>query len=229
MACLHPDLAPAMALLPSDRPLVLFTRHSVREHAPNGIAGYHLPLTEEGVRLAEEWGRQLRWPLHALHSSPVGRCVDTALALARGAGHDHLEVRHSFNLVEPGCYVHAVGRVGPLFLQLGPLAFANRHLQEPLTGILTPEQGAAKLLRHLQEELGPPGSLTVHVTHDTILAAFIYHLLERESLDEDDWPWMLEGAWLWFDDPDTVCWVWRGEAGRRNIAALRRHLDQLPG
>lgn len=229
MARLHPDLAPAMALLPDDRPLVLFTRHSVREPAPNGIAGYDLPLTEEGVRLAEAWGGQLRWPLHALHSSPVGRCVDTALALARGAGRAGLEVRHSFNLVEPGCYVHAVGHVGPLFLQLGPVAFANRHLQEPLTGILSPEQGAAKLLKHFRDELGPPGTLTVHVSHDTILAAFIYHLLGRDSLAEDDWPWMLEGAWLWFEDDDTVCWVWRGAPGRRNIAPLRAHLDSLPG
>lgn len=228
MARLHPALAPAMALLPDNRPLVLLTRHSVREAAPNGIAGYELPLTEEGVRLAEEWGRQLRWPLHALHSSPVGRCVDTAAAIARGAAVPDPDIRTTFRLVEPGCYVHAVGQVGPLFLQLGPLAFANRHLQEPLEGILSPAQGAARLLHHLQEEMGAPGSLTVHVTHDTILAAFIYHLMGRNSLQEDDWPWMLEGAWLWFDDPDTVCWVWRGEAGRRNIAPLRAHLDALP-
>lgn len=229
MARLHPDLAPAMALLPTNRPLVLFTRHSVREEAPNGVASYDLPLTEEGVRLAEAWGAQLPWPLHELHSSPVGRCVDTAAALARGAGRHGLEVRKSFKLVEPGCYVHAIGHVGPLFLQLGPLAFANRHFRESLHGILTPEQGAAKLLQHLQAEQGPAGSLTVHVTHDTILAAFIYHLLGRDSLDADDWPWMLEGAWLWFEDPDTVCWVWRGAPGRRNIAPLRAHLDSLPG
>ena len=55
--------------------------------------------------------------------------------------------------------------------------------------------------------LGPAGSLTVHVTHDTILAAFIYHLIGRDHLREQDWPWMLEGAWLWFEEPDTVCWI----------------------
>lgn len=221
MARLHPTLAPAMALLPTDRPLALLTRHSVRESAPNGIATYDLPLTPEGVRLAEEWGGQLPWPLHGLHSSPVGRCVATAVALARGAGRAELEIRTSPHLVEPGCYVHSLGQVGPLFLQLGPLAFANRHLREPLPGILTPEQGGARLLRHLQEQMGPPGTLSVHVTHDTILAAFIYHLLGRVSLVEADWPWMLEGAWLWFEDDDTVRWVWRGEPGRRNIAPYR--------
>lgn len=218
MAELHPDLAPAMALLPADRPLLLLTRHSVREPAPNGIATYDLPLTLEGVALAEHWGRQWQRPLHGLYSSPVGRCVDTATALARGAGLPDLAVTTTDMLMEPGCYVHSIGHVGPLFLQLGPLAFANRHLREPLQGILSPAAGAERLLRHLHESQGRAGSVTVHVTHDTILAAFVYHLMGREHLQEEDWPWMLEGVWLWFEDVDTVCWVWRGEQGQHIIA-----------
>jgi broad specificity phosphatase PhoE len=221
MAKLHPALAPAMTLLPRDRPLTLLTRHSVREPAVNGIASYDLPLTPEGIQLAEDWGRQLPWPLHSLHSSPVERCVDTAMALARGAGQSGLAVKTCYTLVEPGCYVHSIGQAGPLFLQLGPLAFANRHLSEELEGILSPEQGGAKLLRHLYEHQGPAGTLTVHVTHDTILAAFIYHLMGHAPLRDEDWPWMMEGAWVWFDDADTVRWVWRGEFGQRNIAAYR--------
>ena len=217
MAELHPALAPAMALLPSDRPVVLLTRHSVREPAPNGIASYDLPLTPEGVALAEFWGGQWQRPLHSLYSSPVGRCVDTATALARGAGIPDLMVKTTYMLVEPGCYVQSIGHVGPLFLQLGPLAFANRHLREALPGFLSPEAGAERLLQHLYESQGRPGSITVHVTHDTILAAFIYHLLGREHLQEDDWPWMLEGAWLWFHDADTVRWIWRGKLGQRTI------------
>lgn len=220
MAQLHPGLSAGLGLLPMDRPLALLTRHSVREQAPNGIASYDLPLTPEGVRLAEEWGRQLPYPLHALHSSPVGRCVDTAKAMARGAGATDLEVRHSPLLVEPGCFVQSVGKVGPLFLQLGPLAFANRHLGAPLEGLLSPADGVARLLQHLATQMGPAGSLSVHVTHDTILAAFVYHLLGRDRLHEDDWPWMLEGAWIWFDDDDSVNWIWRGQPGRRSMIRL---------
>lgn len=225
MAELHPGLSASLAMLPTDRALTLLTRHSVREQAPNGIASYDLPLTEEGVRLAEEWGRQLPRELTSLHSSPVGRCVDTARALARGAGVSDMAVQHSPLLVEPGCFVQSVGRVGPLFLQLGPLAFANRHLKEPLEGLLSPADGTARLLQHLLASQGDVGSLTVHVTHDTILAAFIYHLLERAHLHEDDWPWMLEGAWLWFDGDETVNWIWRGQHGRRDI----RHYDMNSG
>lgn len=216
MTALHPSLAPALALLPPDRPLALLTRHSIRESAPNGIATYDLPLTPEGVALAESWGGMLGRPLHSLHSSPVGRCVDTAHAMARGAGHS-LQVQTTPHLVEPGCYVQNLRRVGPLFLSLGPLAFANRHLNESLDGILSPREGCARLLSHLQEHQGPAGSVSVHVTHDTILAAFIYHLIGRQHLDEEDWPWMMEGAWIWFEG-DEVHWVWRGELGRRRTA-----------
>lgn len=214
---LHPAQLAGVAELPPDRPLLLLTRHSLRESAAHGVATYDLPLTAEGVALAEAWGERLPFPLHSLHSSPVGRCLDTAAALARGAGRE-LEIATSTALVEPGCYVHSLGQVGPLFLRLGPLAFANRHLQEPLEGILSPAEGCAKLLAHLHAEQGPPGQLSVHVTHDTILAAFVYHLMGRSALADEDWPWMMEGAWLWFDD-EAVHWVWRGTAGARALAA----------
>lgn len=219
MASLHPSQHSGLALAPADSPLILLTRHSVREFAPNGIAGYDLPLTEEGVALAEDWGSQLSRPLHAFHSSPVGRCMDTARAMMRGAGLA-LDIQASMNLVEPGCYVHGVHEIGPLFLQLGPLAFANRHFTEELPGILSPADGAAKIVRYLQANQGPAGSLTVHVTHDTILAAFMYFLLRSRQITEADWPWMMEGAWLWFDADQDLHWVWRGQPGRRALSAL---------
>lgn len=220
MANLHPLQHSGLALAPEESSLILLTRHSVRELTPNGIAGYDLPLTAEGVALAEQWGTQLSRPLHAFHSSPVGRCMDTARAMMRGAGLLGQDVNMSMNLVEPGCYVHGVHQIGPLFLQLGPLAFANRHMNETLPGILNPAAGAAKLLRHLQAHQGPAGSLTVHVTHDTILAAFIYYLMEKRQISEEDWPWMMEGAWLWFDRQDMLHWVWRGQLGRQALVPL---------
>lgn len=219
MALLHPALRAGMTLLPSDRPLTLLTRHSVRELAANGVATYDLPLTPEGIVLAEQWGGQLGLPLHAFYSSPVGRCMDTARAMARGAGRE-FEVQISMTLVEPGCFVHGIFEVGPLFLKLGPLAFANRHFQEPMPGILSPAAGVAKIVRHLQQSQGDSGSLTVHVTHDTILAAFIYHLQGQSGISEEDWPWMMEGAWLWFDEADQLHWVWRAQPGRQSLATL---------
>lgn len=217
---LHPSLEPALALLPPDRPVILLTRHSLRELAPaNTVPGYDLPLTPEGVALAEQWGQRLDRPITAFYSSPVGRCVDTAKAMSRGAGLI-LPITETPVLVEPGCFVENVRKVGPLFLQLGPVAFANHHLRHALDGLLSPQQGASKIIRHLhdsqQQQL--PGACIVHVTHDTILAAFIYHLLQQQTIEEHDWPWMMEGAWLWFDQ-SSLYWLWRGVQGQTDLAA----------
>lgn len=209
MDALHPTLLPALDLLPEDRPVVLFTRHSIREQPAGGFAGYDVPLTPEGLALAEAWGGRLGRPLHVALSSPVGRCVDTARAMLAGAGQPHLAVETHRQLVEPGCFVRDIREIGATFLKLGPVGFANLHFREPLPGIRTPQEGTGRLLDFMRGQLGAPGSLSLLVTHDTILAAFIYTLAGVDAIDEGDWPWMMEGAFLWFDD-DAVHWVWRG-------------------
>ena len=219
MARLHPRLHDALQLLPADRPAHLLTRHSVRELAKNGFADYRLPLTPEGITMAREWGARLERPVSAFYSSPVGRCVDTARAMAegaRGAGLiDHEpEVITDSTLVEPGCYVEDINRVGPTFLKMGALRFLNAHLRQPFDGMLTPAAGRAKLAGYLHDRQPGAGELAVHVTHDTILAVLVAELEGRDAIDEGHWPWMMEGLWVWFDDRH-LNWVWRGEHGRR--------------
>jgi len=221
MARLHPTLKDALALLPDGRPVHLFTRHSVRELSPDGFADYRLPLTEEGVRMAQDWGAELGRPVSAFYSSPVGRCVDTAVALhagGKGAGliAGELTVQQCAELVEPGCYVEDINIAGPHFFRMGAVAFINHHLQHGMQGLLSPEQGKRKLLRYLRARDPAPGELAVHVTHDTILMAFVASLLGMQEVSERDWPWMMEGLWLWVDD-QHLHWVWRGEPGRERL------------
>ncbi|MBO6198044.1 MAG: histidine phosphatase family protein, partial [Psychrobacter sp.] len=74
----------SVGLLPVDKRLILFTRHSLRERSDgNGFASYQLPLTPKGRVLAKSWGRWLAEHLpYSLDvdsiSSPIGRCIDTA-------------------------------------------------------------------------------------------------------------------------------------------------------
>jgi len=209
---LHPTLIPALAQVPKNVPAVLMTRHSIREQPKNGFAGYDVPLTPQGVELARVWGSLLDRPVSGFYSSPVGRCVATAEAMAEGCGLA-LPVSTHTSLVEPGSYVVDLAVAGPYFMKLGPLEFARQHLRNAVRGVLSPEQGARQLLLHFRDHLGDPGSVAVHVTHDTILASFIYHLLAEADLCQEHWPWMMEGAFLWFED-ETVHWIWRGEWGR---------------
>ena len=208
---LHPALLPSLDVLPDHVPVSLLTRHSIREEPTNRFATYDVPLTPEGVALAKAWGECLTRPIAGLFSSPVGRCVATAEAIAEGAGID-LTISTQNTLVEPGSYVQDIGQVGGLFFKLGPIGFANKHLRNEVRGVLSPQDGAVQLLRYLQQHQGQAGSLSVHVTHDTILAAFIYYLRGEQDLEKDHWPWMMEGAFLWFDE-EAAHWLWRGERG----------------
>lgn len=218
MARLHPALEQALPLLPGDRPIHLLTRHSVRELATNGFADYRLPLTEEGIKMARDWGTRMPRPIAALHSSPVGRCLDTASLLYEGwAGTASPPIAHESSLVEPGCFVEDLRLAGPQFFELGILGFINQYLSEGMDGLLTLEDGVAKLVRYLHRREPPAGEMAIHVTHDTIIAAFLGGLLGWRGLNERDWPWMMEGLWLWFDD-GALHWIWRAEPGRLDVA-----------
>ncbi len=215
---LHPALIPSLEQVPRDVPVSLVTRHSIREQPKNRFAGYDIPLTPEGIQLAREWGRSLDRPIAALHSSPVERCIETARAMADGAGLE-LPVSTHASLVEPGSYVVDLEVAGPYFMKLGPLAFARKHLRNEVRGVLSPQEGALQLLQHFRDNLLQPGTLTVHVTHDTILASFIYFLLRESDIEEGHWPWMMEGAFLWFEG-GAVHWLWRGERGHLQLDSL---------
>ncbi|KZY17972.1 histidine phosphatase family protein, partial [Alcanivorax sp. HI0035] len=184
MARLHPRLLEALNLLPQDKPVHLLTRHSVRELAKNGFADYRLPLTPEGIDMAREWGAQLARPVEAFYSSPVGRCVNTAIAMAEGARKAGLideipDITTDTTLVEPGCYVEDLNQVGPTFLKMGAFRFLNQHLQEPFDGMLSPAEGRSKLAAYLKAREPASGHLNVHVTHDTILAVLVAELHGR--------------------------------------------------
>lgn len=213
MSQLPSKLVEGLQLLPPDLPIHLLTRHSIRELATDGFANYRLPLTEEGLRLARDWGRRLSLPLAACYSSPVQRCVDTAAAMLEGAGEGQT-IRQTRVLVEPGCYVTDLRRAGRRFLQLGALGFINQQLVAAHEGVLTQAEGRDKLLGHLAAHQPPAGELAIHVTHDTILAAFLAGLRGCRRVAPVDWPEMMEGVWLWFAH-GRVHWVWRGQPGSR--------------
>ena len=81
---LPPSMISSVNLLPTNKRLILFTRHSLRERSDgNGFASYQLPLTPKGRVLAKSWGRWLATHLPYCMdvesiSSPIGRCLDTA-------------------------------------------------------------------------------------------------------------------------------------------------------
>lgn len=225
----------ALDLLPDPKtPVTLFTRHSLREDVKGqGLAGYDLQLTRQGRELAEAWGEYLiaksgRQIQHCI-SSPIQRCVDTAALMIQGAdtvdtvNTHHIEIVEQGLLVEPGSFVLDIKKAGPYFKRQGALGFINSFVNNALPGMKHPISGVVDVLEliyntHPRNSYG----LSLAVSHDTIIAAILAIISERNEVTVEDWPQMMEGLFVWFEGDEFLeCqlkWIWRGQLHCLDIA-----------
>ena len=228
-AHLPPSMMASTRLLPKNERLILLTRHSLRERSDkNGFASYALPLTPNGRILASAWGRWLATNLdYSMDvesiSSPIQRCIDTAILMQEGAGIAR-GVSHQSLLVEPGSLVIEPEKASDIFREIGALNFINRFLVGDLPGTKSPQQGGLDLLMLLYESQPNAGHLMLAVSHDTLLSAFLAVLMAVEEIGWNDWPKMMEGVFLWFDDKPFeqahVHFIWRGQLYQRPLYDL---------
>jgi hypothetical protein len=177
--------------IPRDRPVALLMRHSNRYPITDPAKNYEVGLTEEGVQLAERLGHLLADSFQPgrVMSSPVGRCQDTASAIARGAGWPVSVVPHhllSHDHIAPAWALAELGRCSDD----------------------TPSEVLATLELLIKNERGQP-ALDVLVTHDTIVGSIANCVLKAPILGEN-WPLFLEGVFFW-EAEDGVHALWRGE------------------
>lgn len=223
------SMAEAVGLLPENKRLILFTRHSLREHSDGkGFASMKLPLTPAGRTLAKAWGQWLANNLaYSMDvdslSSPIQRCVDTAILMQEGAGLNNA-ISHQTLLVEPGSFVLKRQPASQIFREIGALNFINRFLAKQLAGTKTPYQGGLDLLKLFYEHQPQAGHLLLAVSHDTLLVVFLAVMMGVEQIDKTDWPKMMEGVFLWFDDMPfdevTVHFIWRGKVYEKVLKEL---------
>ncbi len=186
--------------IPHEKPVALLLRHSARHPILDPADTYLAGLTPEGFTMAENLGWLLGrlYPGGRLLSSPVGRCIDTAETISRGAGWSgqvETDERLSHPFIEPAFESFVQGQVN------GTLPWQARSV-------------LALLLAH--GDSGP--QLDVLVTHDTILVTLVGYLLQAPVLKES-WPGYLEGMFVWQAD-DQVCVRWREAEWRFQLAAI---------
>lgn len=194
---LPPSVLRHLDIVPEGSPVALLLRHSVRDELPAGDAGYTLPITEVGRRLAFQLGERLRGRFRSLHTSPLIRCVQTAEALRQGAGTAPSIVPDRL-LGDPGVFVIDGRRAWLNWSTLGHEGVME-HLvssSDALPGMARPDEAARFLVHHMLAVAGDVPGIHVFVTHDSLVTATAARLLER-PLRRADWPWYLEGAFFW--------------------------------
>lgn len=189
---------------PTDRPVVVLLRHSVRGHLPPGPDGANVPILPIGEELAIDLGKRMAGRLVTLETSPLLRCRQTCAALAAGARVELSAVPNRL-LGDPGAYVLDGDIAWPNWQRWGHEGVMARFVGDDVAmdGMAEPEPAARLLVdRMFAIADGRPG-LHVFLTHDSLVTATAARLL-RERLGVDDWPWYLEAAWFWRDQGRQV-------------------------
>jgi broad specificity phosphatase PhoE len=209
-----PSMHEHLAELPTDRPVAMLIRHSVRDPLPPGEAGYQLPITPVGKRLARELGSVLGPRLRSLHASPLVRTMQTAAELARGAGLT-LPTVQDRHLGDPGVFVLDDDLAGESWKARGHEAVME-HLvggEAPLPGLAAADPAARFLVQHMLTVGAGAAGIHAFVTHDSLVTATAARLL-GERLEPADWPWYLEAAFFWRSTAGVVV-RYRGRSGAR--------------
>ncbi len=180
-----------LAALPSDHPISLVMRHAPRVDIHSYAEVYVAGLTPEGKAAAEDFGARLAQlrPIGQIVSSPVSRCVDTALAIAHGAGWQNF-VRVDDRISHPF--------ISPVWLTLSSL----RYPQTPIPPELT------TLLKFISAGASVSGAVNVYVTHDTVVGSLGGYFTGLPASDGDV-PDFFEAVFVW-QDFENLKILWRG-------------------
>jgi Histidine phosphatase superfamily (branch 1) len=195
MAVYDPTLK-VLESVPQGKAVNLVVRHSVRYPILSAAEVATAPLTPEGIRVAEEFGKVLAndYRLGVLESSEIGRCVETAASIGRGArwkGEVRSEPRFTYTYTDD--YWHS--RMEHLFADALPEEVVN-------------------LLDYLKNYPAKKHSLNIFVTHDSVLGVLAGYLF-NDFVDGDSWPDFLEGLAVWRDNGNVFA-AWRDQVKRIN-------------
>lgn len=193
----HPSLFDTFQDIPAGLPVALLLRHAEREAIPDGTVGNDVAITRAGKDQTLALGLAFSRHLGSLHSSPILRCIQTAIALRTGAGLQ-TEISVSRLLGDPGAYVLNGAIAWKNWEALGN-AGVIRHLatqDSALSGMVAPNKAVENILDFLFSRIAGVGGLHVFITHDVIIAPTVARLLKR-AYDPSDDPAYLEGAFFW--------------------------------
>ena len=200
----------SLARVPSGAGAALLIRHAERPAIPPGVDGDTVLLTADGLADARDLGACLGPRLARLYASPVGRCRQTAEALAAGAG---LAPRVAPRVVlgSPGPFLVDPVAAWAAFRGEGAMGAARRQVIDPgpLPGLRPTEEGVGLVVESLLADPPEAGRVDAHVTHDGVVVV-VAGWLAGFTPGPGAWPAFLEGLVMWREG-DRGFMAWGGE------------------
>ncbi|MBO7596796.1 MAG: histidine phosphatase family protein [Bacteroidales bacterium] len=183
--------------LSSNARAAILIRHSERNKIPRGEFGTHYMLTENGVRMAEEFGTKLSdFRIVKIYTSPILRCIQTASLLKKGIGKP-LEIISDHNLGDPGFHISNAEKAGKYYLSYGAKGVFEKYIVgEKLDGLATVNYLKTTAMDWLKSQVTESG-ITIFVTHDALIANFAY-ANGIKTYSRENWVEFLDGIVLKF-------------------------------
>jgi broad specificity phosphatase PhoE len=171
-------------------PTLYLIRHGERSPIPSKELGNEIELTEKGRRESREFGKHLENRIAIIQTSPLLRCFQTALEIARGADFPTGSISTSTLLGNPGAFIEDAELAWALWQEWGQTRIHEYLLSgsKPYPGFKDPSKATAALNQYLKSQLKflKQDQIAVLVTHDTVLAPFVSR--RHRTLTQSDWP-----------------------------------------
>ncbi|MFA6011322.1 MAG: histidine phosphatase family protein [Desulfobacteraceae bacterium] len=179
---------------------LVLLRHAERPLIPSHSFGNYLSITQKGKIASFNYGKKIGSHLHAVHSSPVKRCIETALSIIEGSNKNITVIPNTL-LGDPGAFIFDEKLAGENWKLYGHDGVCERLFfsDEPMKGFYPPEMATNNLYNQMITHLPPKGKTTLFITHDIIIATLAVRILRLKHF-ENFWPEYLAGPKLYCNE-----------------------------
>lgn len=210
-------------LCPSGHNIKMLIRHSIRQEIKDGAnieTIENAQLTREGKKMAERLGESLDMDIGAISSSYSQRCVDTCQEIIKGYNQNHSKYNHGILKTEmlqsPHC--KNIPEQHDTWAKLGMNGVFDCFAKNiDMPGFYDLETSVKRIVDYIFEIGNKNNSLDIFCTHDFQIAMLLLFFNEKKYEykqilfgGSDNWPFMLEGMFLW-KDKSNLNVLWRGK------------------
>ena len=178
----------------SEKRIALIIRHAERETINNNEFGNDVSITNNGKKEAELLGCTLAsCNVNRIYTSPIRRCVQTALSIQKGMGRD-VDIVLTNQLGDPGFHIQEAKIAGETYIRDG----IEKIYHDFLTGNTPNGWASAESLRttalgYIKSKTAEKG-LTLFITHDCLIAHFAFANGIKTYNYDNDWCGFLDGV-----------------------------------
>ncbi len=157
----------------------LIIRHADRDKIPNGEFGGEIMLNKKGEKNALVFGGKFKkQSINKIFTSPIGRCVQTAELIKKGA-EQNVEIISTEILGAPGVFVHNEKLAGKFFVEANLETIYNMIINDISIPGMRDLKTACQMLEKFVTENTDENKLTIYVTHDYFIAFLEYYYYKK--------------------------------------------------